>query len=125
MLCHLRSFSGAIWLNCSLSSAMSFALCSALRRNPAPPVTMLRLTAVPTRKCSLKASLRVGPWSAARTVVPMARSVAANQMVRADGVMVFLLRHELEHFAARVHDRVDPVGQHVEFAVVVFAQRPD
>ena len=37
---------------------MSFAFCSALRRNPAPPVTMLRLTAVPTRKWSLKRVLQ-------------------------------------------------------------------
>jgi len=34
--------------------------------------------------------------------VPTASSVAVNKVVRADGFMVFLLRHELEHFAARV-----------------------
>ena len=67
MTCHLRSFSDDIWLNCSLTRTMSLAPCSALRRKPAPPVTMLRLTAVPTRQSFLKVSLSAMVGSAATT----------------------------------------------------------
>jgi sigma-70-like protein len=45
-LSHFMSLSAVIWLKCSLMRAMSFALCSALRRNPAPPVAILRLTRI-------------------------------------------------------------------------------
>src|SRR5690349_4888788 len=121
MSCHLRSFSGEIWLNCSLTSATSFAFCSAVRRNVAPE-TMLRLTAVPTRKRSLNASLSV---SAAFVVTPMVRSVASTTVVRVIGVLMDLLRHEFEDFTALVHHGVDAVRQDIELAILIFAQRPD
>src|SRR4051794_6485452 len=82
MLSHFRSFSGEIWLNCSLSSAMSFAFCSVLRRKAAPPVTRLRLTALPTRKCSLNASFNVTGMSAVWAVGIVASSTAAKRPAR-------------------------------------------
>src|SRR5688572_23118024 len=78
MSCHFMSFSAVIWLNCSFTRTRSFALCSALRRKPAPPVTMLRLTAVPIMKCSLNASFSATLDSAAPAIAAMASARAAK-----------------------------------------------
>src|SRR2546430_1637106 len=97
---------------------MSFAFCSALRRNVFP-VTMLRFTAVPTRKQSLNASFSV---SAASALTLMANSVAESKVAIAIRFIIVLLRHEFENFSARMGHGIHSVGENIEFAVFILAQ---